>query len=220
MSEAGDHAIVEVVSADEREVLARLAALEAEVKADADARRARREEALAKVRAERARREAQKQELAARQAALAPRPPAGAAAAARPRAPARSRDDDDDASGFELVARGAKLATTAKKELARPREKGDKSWLASGALSFFFGPLGWLYAGSLREAIPASFLYLLVLGLLSKLPIFLVWPVMMVVMPISAIAGVVYAIQHNRHGERTRLFDKEEDAQKRLGSGD
>ena len=87
----------------------------------------------------------------------------------------------------------------------------------------FFGPVGWLYAGSLREAIPASLLYILAASIAMKLPLFLIWPVMMVALPISGIAGVVYAIQHNRHGGRMRLFDKDEEHEaekKRLKSGD
>ena len=49
-----DHAIVRGVSDDDRAVMERLAALEAEVKADADAQRARKEAALAKLREQRA----------------------------------------------------------------------------------------------------------------------------------------------------------------------
>jgi hypothetical protein len=67
------------------------------------------------------------------------------------------------------------------------------------------GPLGWLYAGSLREAIPASVAYLLVAAVISKLP-FIMWPVMMVALPLSGIAGVVYALQYNKHGSRQRLW--------------
>src|SRR5436190_9128501 len=63
-----DHAIVTDVSEDDRALMERLAALEAEVKADADAQRARKQAALEKVREQRAAREAEQAELASRQA--------------------------------------------------------------------------------------------------------------------------------------------------------
>jgi len=193
---APDHAIVSGVSADDdREILARMAALEAEVKAEADAHRVRKDQALAKLRAQKAK------QLEERQA-LRPKP----------------RKTDDELDTAMMVARGAKLAKTAKDEISRPREKGEKSWLASSALSLFLGPIGWLYAGSLREAIPAGFLWLIAMAILSKLPWILVMPVIMVALPISAIGGFVYALQYNRHGKRTRLFDKDE--KKKLPSGE
>jgi hypothetical protein len=228
MSEAVDHAIVSGVSADDQEVLARLAALEAEVKAESEkkaAELARKREIIAELK----RREAAKQAAAAPKALPEPKPePKKPAPVAKAKPQPKRRDPeledlDDGTAGIEMVVRGAQLATTAKKELARPREKGDKSWIASGLLSMFFGPVGWLYAGSFREAIPASLLYILVASIAMKLPLFLLWPVMMIALPISGIAGVVYAIQHNRHGGRMRLFDKDEEHEaekKRLKSGD
>jgi hypothetical protein len=39
---------------------------------------------------------------------------------------------------------------------------------------------------------------------------FLLMPVLMVVMPLSGIAGIVYALQYNRKGSRQRLFNKED----------
>jgi hypothetical protein len=229
MSEAVDHAIVSGVSADDQEVLARLAALEAEVKAESEkkaAELARKREIIAEL----------KRREDAKRAAAAPKPEPKALPEPKPKPqpqpkaqPKPKRRDpeledlDDGTAGIEMVVRGAQLATTAKKELARPREKGEKSWIASGLLSMFFGPVGWLYAGSFREAIPASLLYILVASIAMKLPLFLLWPVMMIALPISGIAGVVYAIQHNRHGGRMRLFDKDEEHEaekKRLKSGD
>ena len=184
---------------DDRGVIERLAALEAEVKAEADAARARKEEALERLRAQRAE----------HQAALAPKP--------KP-APKRARDDDDDDGGG--IAGAIELANRAnrvKNELARKPGKGEKSWAISGVASLALGPLGWLYAGSLRESVPAATVWLLLLGLASKiLPTLLLWPVLMVVMPLSGIAGVVYALQYNRHGGRQRLFDKDK---KQLKSG-
>jgi hypothetical protein len=42
-------------------------------------------------------------------------------------------------------------------------------------------------------------------------------PVLMVVLPLSGIAGVVYALQYNRKGGRQRLFDKEKPKQLKSG---
>src|SRR5260221_662755 len=50
---------------------------------------------------------------------------------------------------------GLQLASQAK-SLLKPRKEGDKSLLAAGLLSFFFGPLGWLYAAPYKVAIPAA----------------------------------------------------------------
>ncbi len=201
------------MSADERELNERLAALEAEVKADAAAQKARKDAAIAKLRDQQARKQAEQQALAERQAAVVKKQ------ARRKRE--QSEEDDDDGGGLEtamMMAKGAKLATQAKRELSKPREKGQKSWLASGGLSLLFGPVGWLYAGSFREAIPAGILYVIAMTILSKLPMFLVWPVMMIALPVSAIAGVVYALSYNKHGKRQRLFDR--DDKKKLASGD
>ena len=83
------------------------------------------------------------------------------------------------------------------------------------------GPIGWLYAGSLREAIPASAGWLALASIASKIiPTFLLMPVLMVVLPLSGIAGVVYALQYNRHGGRQRLFDRDDkDEPKQLPPG-
>jgi hypothetical protein len=198
MSSDSDHAIVRAVTVDDAELNRRLAALEAEVKADTDAQKAqqvRKDAALAKLRAQQADKQAEKDEDLARLRKK------------------RARVEDDDGGGTSidnalLLAKGAKMAAQAKAELARPREKGEKSWLASTALSFFFGPVGWLYAGSFREAIPAGVLYLIIASVLMKLPI-LLYPALMIILPVSAIGGLVYALQFNRNGKRTRLFDKD-----------
>lgn len=213
------------MSDDDREVLARLAALDAEVKADveANAKAKRKAEVIAQLRE----REAQKR-AAEPAAGPSPRPAPAKASAVKPapvaiekrkRAPSPEPEpepDDDDPLGIEsamTVATGARMAQQAKDELARPREHGEKSWIASGLLSTVFGPLGWLYAGSLREAVPAGAAWLLVAAILIKLPVLLLMPVMAalaIALPISGIAGVVYAVQHNRAGKRQRLWGKEE----------
>jgi hypothetical protein len=197
----------------------RLAALEAEVKADADAQRTRKDAALARLREQR---EAQAAEAA--QAAQAER----ARSRAEPRRAERdraaesrraerdreSRDDDDEGLGGAIEL--ASKANRVKRELQRPRKKGEKSWVISGVASLALGPIGWLYAGSWREAVPATAVTVALASLASWiLPVFLMLPVLMVAMPLSAIAGVVYALQYNRKGARQRLFDGEKDSQKR-----
>jgi hypothetical protein len=187
-----DHAIVRLVSEDDRAVMERLAALEAEVKADVDAQRARKEAALEKVKAQRAADQAEKDALRERQAALV----------VRKKRPTEERVDEDRGSDLGGALALAKKANDVKNELAK---KGEKSWIKSGLASMLLGPLGWLYAGSLREAVPASVAYLAFAALLSKLP-FIMWPVMMVALPLSGIAGVVYALQYNKTGGRQRLW--------------
>jgi len=180
------------VSEDDRALMERLAALEAEVKADADAQRARKEVALQKVREQQANEQAAKAELRARQAELH----------TRKKRPTAEVEDDDRGSDLGGALQLAKKANDVKNELAK---KGEKSWIKSGIASMLLGPLGWLYAGSFREAIPASVAYLAFAALLSKLP-FIMWPVMMVALPLSGIAGVVYALQYNKTGARQRLW--------------
>jgi hypothetical protein len=186
------------VSEDDRAVMERLAALEAEVKADADAQRARKEAAVAKVREERTTREAERDELRSRQAALVTK---------KSRAQQEDRGADlDVGSALELAQRAQGM----KHELTRAPKQGDKSWVKSGLASMLLGPLGWLYAGSLREAIPASAAWLAFAAIASKvIPVFLLMPVLLVALPLSGIAGVVYALQYNRTGGRQRLFDKD-----------
>ena len=87
--------------------------------------------------------------------------------------------------------------------------EGQKSLLASGLLSFFFGPLGWLYAGSWREAVPAAAIYALVLWII---PSFLLWPLAGLFFPASALAGLAYAWRFNRTGERQNLLPKSKDS--------
>jgi len=195
------------VADDDRAVLDKLAALDAEVKADADAQRARKDAALAKLRAQRAADQAEKAEVRKQQQALvAPK------ASARP----RSKIDqvDDLGSALELAGK----ANQVKHELAKKPGKGEKSWIKSGVASMALGPIGWLYAGSLREAVPAAAGWVLLFTLATKiLPLVLLMPVLMVALPLSGIAGVVYALQYNRNGARQRLFG---DDKKQLPPGE
>lgn len=196
------------MSEDDRAVMERLAALEAEVKADAEKQAARKAAALAKVREQRAAQAAERAELANRQAELVTKKP-------RPRVVDSEADHSDDGVGGALEL--AKRAHGMKQELSRTPKVGEKSWVKSGLASMLLGPIGWLYAGSLREAVPASVLWLAFGALASKIiPMFLLMPVLMVALPLSGIAGVVYALQYNRRGGRQRLFNKEK---KQLRSG-
>ena len=207
----------------------RLAALEAEVKADADAQSARKAAALAKLRDQRVMQTAERDQLRSRQAALIGKKRPGGTAqpelGSEPEAdqetdhdkPTRRRDRaDDDADQLESLGGALELASKAnrvKHELSRTPRKGDKSWIKSGVASLALGPIGWLYAGSLREAVPATVGWIALAALASKiLPVFLLMPVLMVVLPLSAIAGVVYALQYNRNGSRQRLFDRDDKA--------
>ncbi len=195
----------------------RLAALEAEVKADADAQRTRKEAALVKVREQRAQQQAERDAMRARQAELVTR-----------RKPARDEDEvEDDDGGGGGIADALALAKRAhgvKQELTRAPKAGEKSLVKSGLASMLLGPLGWLYAGSMREAIPASVAWLAFAALASKIiPMFLLMPVLLVALPLSGLAGVVYAMQYNKTGRRGRLFDKDKDKdkpKKRLSGGE
>lgn len=215
----GNHAIVGPVSADDDDLRARLAALEAEVSQKSAADRQRKAEAVARVQARRAAAAGESAALRRRQAELV----------TDKRAAEDSEDQEVEAprarkrresSDLERAMSLARKAGDVKDELSRPVKKGEKSWLVSGGLSLLFGPLGWLYAGSFRETIPAAALYLLVASVLSKiLPMFLLMPAMLVLLPLSAIGGLVYAIGYNRAGKRIRLFgdDKPAGASRRLG---
>ena len=199
-----------MVADDDRVARERLAALEAEVKAEADAARARKDEALARLREQ----QAEQAELRARQQAIVAK-----------KSPARDADaDEDDDGGLSGAIELANKANRVRNELAKKPGKGGKSWMVSGIASLALGPLGWLYAGSLRESVPAATIWVLLAALASKiLPTLLLWPVLMVVMPLSGIAGVVYALQYNRHGARQRLFDSDSNTKdkqrKQLKSG-
>jgi len=190
---------------DDRALQERLAALEAEVKADAEAQERRRETALAKVREQRAQQLSERDDLRRRQAEIV----------TKKRIDDHEVDHTDLGGALELAGR----ANRVKNELARKPQKGEKSWLISGGVSLLLGPLGWLYAGSWREAVPASLVWIVLAGIFSKiLPTVLLMPVLMVAMPLSAIAGVVYALTYNRHGTRQRLWGDKDKKQLKSGS--
>lgn len=195
----------------------RLAALEAEVKADADAQQARKAAAMDKVREQRAKQLAEKQDLRDRQAAIVKKKPE-TALVKRGRDPVLDDDEPSDADNLRGALELAGKANRVKNELTKKPKKGQKSWVKSGVASLALGPLGWLYAGSLREAVPASLGWILLASIVSKiLPAVLLMPVLLVVLPLSGIAGVMYALSFNKHGGRQRLFG---DEKKQLKAGD
>jgi hypothetical protein len=109
----------------------------------------------------------------------------------------------------DRVASGATLALEVAGLKAPTRALGKKRLLVSGALSFFFGPLGWLYAAPLREAIPVIVVYVGVGWLLNAILPFLMFYVLGIVNVASAVAGVLYAWSFNTEGRRATLFLKE-----------
>jgi hypothetical protein len=94
-------------------------------------------------------------------------------------------------------------------DLANPNARREKSILASGMLSFFFGPMGWLYAGSFREAVPGALVYLLVCAIVPR---FLLVYLVGTFNGLSALAGVLYAWSYNRSGRREALILKDRPA--------
>jgi hypothetical protein len=115
-----------------------------------------------------------------------------------------SEDVDRLTSGASLALRAAGIATKA--SASAPAEKDKKSLIASGALSFFFGPLGWLYAAPLKEAVPAILVFAIVCAILPNFLLAYILP--MVNIP-SAIAGLAYAWSYNREGRRMPLVLKD-----------
>ncbi|RMH39653.1 MAG: hypothetical protein D6689_15960 [Deltaproteobacteria bacterium] len=113
-------------------------------------------------------------------------------------APAGGAEAADERGAGGLAA----LVRAGKREIDR-RAAGKKNvWLSAG-LSLVFGPVGWLYAGSLREAIPASAVYLAAAAIVPKV---LLMPLAGLALPVSGIVGMVYAWQYNRTGRRDPLW--------------
>lgn len=196
---------------DDRAVRQRLAELEAEVKAETAAATARKQAARAKQLAQ-AQSEASASPEIGRSSSRSGKSIESKRSAARRAAP--PTPGDDFAAALELAERAGGV----KRELQKRPGKGEKSWIGSGLASLALGPLGWLYAGAWREAIPASIAWVILVSIASKLlPTLLTIPVLLVALPASAIAGVTYALQHNRQGGRSRLFGKAADAKQLKG---
>ncbi len=127
----------------------------------------------------------------------------------QPRVRDGNHSEDGDASILGIASGAAKgtlaLVSGAAGKLDRKSSGGKKSLIASAGLSLL-GPLGWFYAGSFREAVPATLLYMLIAWLIPN-PI--LWPLLWVILPASAAAGFFYALQYNLAGERKTLLLKE-----------
>lgn len=82
-----------------------------------------------------------------------------------------------------------------------------KSLIASGVLSFFFGPLGWLYAGSFKEAGVVAIIYFI---LCAVIPHLLLAPLLAIAHPLSAAIGLLYAWKYNQKGERATLLPSDD----------
>lgn len=93
---------------------------------------------------------------------------------------------------------------------ALARSGGEKSLLASGLLSLLLGPVGWLYAGPLREAVPAALGFMAILWVLRFLPFLLAGPAVSLLYAASGALGVLYAWQYNKHGRTTPLLSDDE----------
>ena len=93
---------------------------------------------------------------------------------------------------------------------ALAREGGEKSLLASGILSLVLGPIGWIYAGPLREAVPATLAFVMALWVLRFLPFVLSGPAVSLLYAASGALGVLYAWQYNRTGKTTPLLTDDE----------
>jgi hypothetical protein len=113
----------------------------------------------------------------------------------------------------DRVASGATLALEVAGLKTPTRALGKKSMLISGLLSFFLGPLGWLYAAPLKEAIPVIVVYVGVGWLLNAILPFLLVYILALTSVASAIAGVLYAWGFNSAGKRVPLLLKEKDGE-------
>lgn len=121
--------------------------------------------------------------------------------------PERAEDVRKLADLKREVAGGARKSTALVKATPRamtlPSGGERKSLVASGLLSFFLGPLGWLYAAPLKEAVVAILVYAVVM---MVLPHFLLAPLAGILSALSAAIGVGYAYRHNQKGERASLM--------------
>ncbi len=89
-----------------------------------------------------------------------------------------------------------------RRDLRKPAVADEKNVAVAGVLGLF-GPLGWFYAGSQREA---GIALVAVLIAAKLLPLFVFVPLVTLLAPLSALVSVLYAWQYNRTGERTDLF--------------
>ncbi len=80
--------------------------------------------------------------------------------------------------------------------------QGEKSLVVGAALGLL-GPFGWLYAGAWKETIPAAALWVLLCSLPLVKP--LLWVLIPILLPVSALIGFAYTASYNRKNQRTTL---------------
>jgi hypothetical protein len=91
---------------------------------------------------------------------------------------------------------------------AEPPPVDKKSVLASGALGFLFGPVGWIYAAPLKEAVPAIIAFAVVSAAVGALlPAAIATLVMTAGFVGSGLVGMAYAQRYNERGKRTALLE-------------
>lgn len=124
--------------------------------------------------------------------------------AQRPKGPTSFAQQKKGAEAIdELIAgQGDALMKYAKRDLKKAKSDDEKSVLGSAAVSLL-GPVGWMYAGSWREALPAAGIQLVAMKIL---PSFLFWPLAAPVALFSGAIGGYYAWRYNRTGKRQRLL--------------
>lgn len=125
------------------------------------------------------------------------------AAGAAPTKPHAAERTHRDALG-DAVAR--EVERRIKADVALTAVPQRKSVLASAGLSVALGPLGWFYAGSYWDAVPAGLAWLIIAYLARGLPMLLLMPVWLAAALASGAAGAVYALSYNRQGTRLRML--------------
>jgi hypothetical protein len=112
----------------------------------------------------------------------------------------RALKEDVDRAGtaLDIYRRGS--------DLLRPDGPADEKNLVVAGFLGLFGPLGWFYAAPTREAGVATLAFLVAAKLLPGL---LLYPLLSLFVPISALLGAMYAWRYNRTGRRSSLFFEE-----------
>lgn len=103
---------------------------------------------------------------------------------------------DGAGTALQLVSSGGRSL------LNQPTRPGDKNLVVAGVLGLL-GPWGWFYSAPLREAGTATAAFLLAYWLI---PHIILYPLMSLMLPVSAMVGVLYAWKHNRQGSPSSLF--------------
>ncbi len=98
-----------------------------------------------------------------------------------------------------------------------PTVRDEKSLVASGVLSFVFGPIGWLYAAPLKDSVTAIVAVAVTTSVLTAiLPYAWAASLLGLISPLSAVAGVVYAHRYNKTGRRASMLELIESSRAKL----